>query len=122
MAAEFYRIVHFVGIMLVFMSLGGLCLHVMNSGDKESNKFRKIVAITHGVGLVLILVAGFGMLAKYKMPFMESAWIWPKLLVWFILGGFTVILYRAPAAAKFLWAVLPVLGLVAAFFAVYKPI
>jgi len=118
---EVYKIIHIVGIMLVFMSLGGLCLHMMNAGTKDSNKFRKIVASTHGVGLVFILVAGFGLLAKYKLSLMASAWVWPKLLIWFILGGLTVILYRKPSSAKILWAILPLLGMAAAVLAVLKP-
>ncbi len=121
MSVEFYKIMHLVGIMLVFMSLGGLCLHAMNAGTKESNKVRKIVASTHGFGLVLILVAGFGLLAKHQLSLMSSAWVWPKLLIWLILGGITVLIYRKPTSAKILWGLLPLLGLVAAYLAIAKP-
>ena len=121
MSIEFYKVMHLIGIMMVFMSLGAVSLHVVNAGTKDSNTFGKGVAITHGVGLTLILVAGFGLLAKHGWSLMASAWVWPKLLIWFIFGGVTVILYRQPASGKILWFVLPLLGLVAAYLAIVKP-
>ncbi len=121
MSIEFYRVLHFFGIMLVFMALGGVCLHVINGGVKASTAFRKAAAATHGLGLVLVLVAGFGLLARTGLSLSASAWLWPKLLIWLILGGITVLMWRKPMAGRALWFVVPLLGLVAAWLAVTKP-
>ncbi len=64
MSYEFYQTLHVLGLFLLFSSLGAAALHAMNGGTKESNPSRKWVAITHGVGLLFVLVAGFGLLAK----------------------------------------------------------
>ena len=64
MSYEVYKIIHLLGLSMVLMSLGGIILHSINGGSKGSNTFRKGAMITHGVGLFLLLVAGFGMLAK----------------------------------------------------------
>jgi len=87
-------------------------MHAMNGGTKETNKARKWVAITHGVSLLLVLVAGFGMLAKSaRGPSAEWPYYIPiKLGVWFVLGGALVLFYRKPEWAKALWIVLPALG------------
>jgi uncharacterized membrane protein SirB2 len=112
MSYEFYQTLHIFGLFLLFSSLGAAAMHAMNGGTKESNKARKWVAITHGVSLLLVLVAGFGMLAKSGRAPTDQ---WPdfipmKLAVWFVLGGALVLFYRKPEWAKALWIVLPALG------------
>jgi hypothetical protein len=90
----------------------------MNGGTKESNQARKWVSITHGVALFLVLLAGFGLLAKspqYEMsPSLWPGFIYFKIGLWFAFGGVLVLFYRKPEWAKALWLVLPLLGAVAA--------
>ena len=61
---QVYKLVHLFGIFLTLISLGGMYLHAMNGGTKETNASRKLSAIGHGVGLFLVLLGGFGMLAR----------------------------------------------------------
>ena len=63
MSYELYKVLHVLGLSLVVLSLGGILHHVINGGSKVSDTFRKGTMITHGIGLLLLLVAGFGMLA-----------------------------------------------------------
>ena len=60
MSPDVYKLVHVAGIFMVFMSLGGLALHGLNGGTKESNRSRRWTTITYGIGLFLILLGGFG--------------------------------------------------------------
>ena len=55
MSPEVYKLVHIAGILMVFMSLGGLALHGINGGMKDSNNARRLTASTYGLGLFLIL-------------------------------------------------------------------
>lgn len=121
MPPEVYRVMHFFGIMLLFLSLGGASLHSLNGGTRDTNSSRRWMFISHGIAMLLILVAGFGLLAKYKIPLGESPWVWGKLALWFILGGLIVLVQRVPAVARAMWVVLPALGAVAAYLAVVKP-
>lgn len=120
MSIEFYRTLHIFGLFLLFTSIGAAAIHAMNGGTKESNQARKWVSITHGVALTLVLVAGFGLLAKSPQYGMAaSAWpgyIYFKIGLWFVFGGVLVLFYRKPEWAKSLWVVLPLLGAVAAAF------
>jgi hypothetical protein len=119
MPYEIYKVLHILGITLVFMALGGAALHAGNGGTRETNPGRGIVASVHGVGMLVILVAGFGMLAKIGggLP----GWIHPKLLIWLLLGAAPVLIARKPGSARFMWIVLPLLAAVAAYLGINHP-
>ena len=113
-----YKTIHILGLVLVVMSLGGIIMHSINGGTKGSNSFRKVAMATHGVGLLLLLVAGFGMLAKLQIHGFP-VWIIIKLGVWLALGGVVGAAYKNPALAKKLWIVVPTLVLLAVIAGLY---
>jgi uncharacterized membrane protein SirB2 len=119
-----YKLIHIIGILLVFLSLGGLTLHAANDGTRASNRARKLVAATHGIGLFVVLLGGFGLLARIGV--MHGAgfpgWIWVKLVIWVLLGALFALPYRKPGFARPLWVAIPVLGAIAVYMAIYKPL
>ena len=121
---QFYNVVHIVGIVLVMSALGALALHSAAGGTRQTNPARGLVAAMHGVGMLLILVAGFGMLAR--LGFLHGSafpgWLWVKIAVWVTLAAATLLPYRRPALARPLLLALPVLGGLATYMAIYKPI
>lgn len=119
---QLYNLLHILGIVLVFMAIGGLAFHGANGGTKETNKVRGLVMATHGVGLLLILVAGFGMLARTRpMGAGFPGWLHPKLLIWVLIGAAPAILNRKPEWSKALWFVFPLLAATSAYFAINHP-
>lgn len=118
MPAVFYNVLHIAGIIGVFFALGGIFFHAANGGTKEGS-WRRGVAIMHGVGLVIIFVSGFGLLAKLKIPF--EGWVYAKLFIWFLLGGLLAVPYRFPQYSKLMFWLVPLIGAVAAYLARYKP-
>lgn len=124
MPYQVYKVLHIFAVVMLFVSLGGLTLHAVNGGTKESNLGRKMVAISHGVAMIIILVAGFGLLARLQVMAAGIAfplWVWLKLGIWVVMGALVAIPYRKPELARPLWLLLPVLGAVAAAVAIYKP-
>ena len=121
---QFYNVVHIVGIVLVMSALGALALHSAAGGTRQTNPARALVASMHGVGMLLILVAGFGMLARMGIVQGGSfpAWLWVKIGVWVLLAAATILPYRRPALGRPLLLALPLLGGLAAYMAIYKPI
>jgi len=117
-----YQVLHLLGILVLFMSIGGLCLSAVNGLDRASNRGRKLAAISHGVAMLIILVAGFGMLARLGISGSWPGWVWGKLVIWVLLGAAVAPIGRKPELARLLWFVLPVLGGLAAYLAIYKPI
>lgn len=117
MNAEVYRLFHILGLLMVFMSLGGVAI-AGRLGHGDDAGVRRSTAIAHGIGLLLMLISGFGMLARLKYGF--PGWVIVKMVIWLFLGGATVLL-RKPAMRNFLWITLPLIGALAAYLAIYKP-
>jgi hypothetical protein len=115
-----YKLIHLFGIFGVFASLGAMTVHALNGGGKEDNPSFKLLSQTHGLALVFVLVGGFGMLPKLGEGDMGQ-WVIAKVLLWLIFGGLLILPYRRPDLAKTLWFLLPVLGVIAATLALYKP-
>jgi hypothetical protein len=120
---DFYEILHIVGIALMFVVVGGVAVHAANGGAKKTSETRGIVATMHGLGSLLILIGGFGMLAR--MGFQHGAnfpgWLWVKIIIWLILSAITLMPYRKPVLARPFLIVLPLLAGVAVYMALYKP-
>ncbi|MCH9008614.1 hypothetical protein IIA29_11515 [candidate division KSB1 bacterium] len=117
MSADFYKIAHITGVLILFLSMGGAVVRGMTSDTSAS--VRKMIGITNGVGLLIAIVAGFGMMAKLGIGF--DGWIIGKLLIWLAFGGLLAMANRKPEMATQLLFIVIILGTVAAYLAVMKP-
>ena len=112
-----YKVIHLVGVMMVFLALGGVATHAINGGSKN-HTWRIPIAITHGVGLLLSLVGGFGLLARLGIIHGGlPGWVLAKLGIWIILAAAIGVLIRKPNLAKPLWTIILILGACAAYLA-----
>jgi hypothetical protein len=117
-----YRLVHLVGIFILFAILGGLSYGSVRSGAGGALS-RRTGMILHGVGMFVVLLGGFGLLARLGIVHGLSwpAWVWAKVMIWVLLGAAVVVPRRKPEWAGGLLLALPVLGGVAAWLAIFKP-
>ena len=124
MSHQFYNVVHIIGIILLMSALGGAAVRAMVSSTEEIPSVRRLLAILHGSGAFLVLLGGFGMLAR--LGFMHGAsfpgWLWVKLGIWLTLAVALIVPRRRPELARPLLLALPLLGGLAAFMAIYKPL
>lgn len=116
-----YKLVHILGVLVLFLALGGLSILAANHAGDDARRQRRLVIATHGVALFIILLGGFGMLARLGINTGFPGWIWAKLAIWVILGALVALPLRFPALARPLWLLVPVLGTAAAYMALYKP-
>ena len=117
-----YKILHIVGIAGVILSLGGLTLFALSENGKTP-AHRKLAMITHGVGLLITFVAGFGLMARIGLVSSSwPAWIYGKLAIWLLLGVSPTLIKRRPQQASVLWWAFLVLVALAAWLANYKPL
>lgn len=114
-----YKIMHFSGIFLILFAYGALLFHSMSRGKEVAPK-RALILSGHGLGMVLVLVGGFGMLARLGITDGIPSWIWIKLIVWAILGFMIALVKRCPQWAAALFGIVYLLTLVATYAAVYK--
>jgi uncharacterized membrane protein SirB2 len=94
MPYAFYSFLHVFSLMAAVLALGGIAFHMLQGGTKENLKVRKQLMIIHGVALTLAFVAGFGLMAKGGFSFSTSQWLYVKIICWFMLGAFPVLLYK----------------------------
>ena len=80
MTREFYLIIHLTGISLLAIGVGGM----LAGGEK-----RKTFAMLQGVGLLVMLVSGFGLLAKLGLGFPHFAIV--KTALWILIGALPVL-------------------------------
>ena len=118
----FYKVLHIIAIALVLGSLGGAVVIALGGSSYKEHPARKWIGISHGGGMLLILIAGFGAAAKLGMlndglP----GWVIAKLLVWLLVGGLLAVAGKVEAAARALWFMIPALVGLAGWIAIAKP-
>lgn len=118
MDVRIYEILHFTGILMVFLAYGGLIVRSLLRSDDVL--VRKLGAMTSGVGLLLILVSGFGMLSRLHDTTFHP-WVIAKLIIWLVLGALIVLINRKPQMGRALWWVTLLLGFLAVYLGVVKP-
>ena len=87
----------------------------------DEHPWRRAFAITHGAALVIILVSGFGLLARMGIAkFPWPGWVYFKLVVWLVFGA-AFSAARNSKRAKPVWLVVLFVACAAAIVALHKP-
>lgn len=122
---DLYEIVHIVGIALVMVAFGGIAVHAAEGGTRRGPRARRALLGAYGAGLFLVLLGGFGMLARIGAASGGIAafpgWLWAKLAVWTVLAAIMVMPYRRPGSLMPVLFATPLLAGLATYFALYKP-
>ncbi len=120
MSFETYILLHIIGIGLLIASISGLSVHAIVSQDKKE-PLRKLLFIIHGIGLFLVLLGGFGMLARISIHWPWPNWVKLKFLIWVIFGGLSSLLYISRTINKAIYISAPLLFICAWYLANYQP-
>ena len=120
MTYTFYKILHYWGLFTTFASLGVLA-YVKIFNHPPQKKEKKMLMMTHGMGLTALLFGGFGMLAKINSGNPLPNWVIGKLIIWLFLGVSVLLLKRLSSKLAIkIWWLLPPLGALAGYFAIAK--
>lgn len=80
-----YHILHILGLAVLFVGFGSM----QSSGSiKPGMK-------SHGIALVIMLVTGFGMLAKLHIFSPMPVWVMIKIAMWLLLGALPTLAKRS---------------------------
>ena len=112
MTYNFYKIAHLIGISVLALGVGGM----MAGGEK-----RRTFAMLQGIGLLVMLVTGFGLLAKLKLTPYVPHFAMVKIALWVLIGAMPVLFrkLRTPLPAAILVSIILV-GIMA-YLGVVKP-
>lgn len=120
MPLETYKLIHFCGLMMLFFGLGGITMLKMANAPM-TGPAKSLSFISHGLGLLLLLLGGFGMLAKMGFMGAMPSWAYGKLVIWLLFGGAAVLAKRKGQWGWPLLVFFVILGGAAAGLALYKP-
>lgn len=114
MTPDTYRLLHAVGALLLFLSLGGILLVPADA------KPAKMAMALHGIALLVMVVAGVG--TVHKDPSLEwGNWLYAKIGCWLFLAVLPVLVRKGvlPRAMALLLAIGA--GVAAVWLAQMKP-
>jgi hypothetical protein len=112
-----YKVIHLVGVLMVFLAVGGLATHAINGGARV-HSWKNPIAITHGIGLFLSLLGGFGLLARLGIVHGGlPGWAIAKLVIWGFFGALLFAIPIKPQWAKWTWPSVIFLGTLEAYLA-----
>ena len=117
-----YKLIHFFGMFTLVVVLAAASMHVMRGGRRADNPYRRTFGIAHGIASFMILLGGFGMLAR--LGIVQGGlpgWVIAKLAIWALASGAIAFVYRGPGIARALLFSMPILVVIAAAIALYKP-
>ncbi len=106
-----YKIIHLTGIAAIAIGAGGMLAGGSN---------RKAFAMWQGIGLLLMLVSGFGLLAKLKLGYPSFAIV--KTVLWLVIGAMPVIIRKAKLSTHVAILISLVLVAIMAWLGVMKPV
>ena len=117
-----YKLIHFFGIVTIVSALAARSMHTISGGSSAISQPGRWLAIAHGIGMVLVLIGGFGMLARIGVLHDGlPGWVHLKLLVWVLAGAALAAASRRADLAPAVLLALPLLVTFAAAIALYKP-
>ncbi|MBK1791565.1 hypothetical protein [Persicirhabdus sediminis] len=99
-----FKFVHYIGILTLFFSLGA-----MFSGAS----WKKSFGMGHGIGLLLIIISGFGFLGVAKLGI--PVWAIVKTIIWLFFGASLALAKKGKLKGLAAWVVIIGLGSAAAF-------
>ncbi len=114
-----YKVLHLSGVFLVLLSLGSLI--VIGAVGGPALKWKRTLSAANGIGLLLIIVAGFGLLARLGMSWPFQGWVFLKMMIWLFFGASLTLADRLGERARILWWAALAAAILAAYLGVYKP-
>jgi hypothetical protein len=117
-----YKLTHLFGIFVLLITLALPSMHLLRGGTRSDFPGGRMLALTHGAASFLVLLGGFGMLARLGVVHSGlPTWILLKLTIWLALAAALALALRTGAGARAVLVGAPLLALLAAGIAIYKP-
>ena len=119
MPYEIYKMIHLLGL---FLLISGLitAFTLTSNGHALAGKVKTFAFALHGLGLVLILVSGFGLAARLGLVGGLPTWVKAKIGVWVVVGLIVILIRKMKLQVKIWLPLVLALFTMAAYLAVNK--
>ncbi len=87
MSYELYKILHLIGLGLLISALIGLAVENKHNTSLGKPLNKKFWFALHGIGLLILVVAGFGLMARLNIFSPMPGWVWAKIGIWVAFGA-----------------------------------
>ncbi|GMQ81433.1 MAG: hypothetical protein BMS9Abin05_0864 [Rhodothermia bacterium] len=121
MSIVVYKIIHLLGLVLLFQSLGAILFAYMAGSGISESPHKKMLLSMHGLGLLLLFIGGFGMATRLGIMGSLPGWVWIKIGIWLLLGASLFFVKKKPETARLWWYLIIALGLAAAYLGLFQP-
>ncbi len=137
-----YKVIHYLGIFVLLTALAArLGRSALSRSDEDRSggpaatqdtvqgrpmpdPWARRLGVIHGLALFLVLLGGFGMLARLDVTHrlgLLPGWVWAKLGIWTLLGATVLVASRSAAWSTRVLLAVPALAVLAGFIALTKP-
>ena len=137
-----YKVIHYLGVFVLLTALaarlgrsalsrsdedragGRAAIQDTVEGRPMPDPWARRLGVIHGLALFLVLLGGFGMLARLDVahdPGLLPGWVWAKLAVWTLLGSAVLAARRSTSWSARLLVAAPALAVLAGIIALTKP-
>jgi hypothetical protein len=113
------KVIHLVALALTFMGSAGVL--AVNAASPGPSVTRRIFAISHGLGLILLLITGFLLLMQLGIGKNLPGWVWGKVIIWLFAGASATLVRRFSKFPVPMLVYLAALVGLGAWLALYKP-
>lgn len=114
MSYQTYKLIHVIAVVVLFLGLGGMLACM-----RPDQRAPRIFPVLHGLGLLGLVVAGFGAAARLEIGFPN--WLIAKIGVWLLIGALPPMVRRGFVPAPLAWLMAAGLGGAAVWLAQIKP-
>ncbi|PWU12965.1 MAG: hypothetical protein C5B49_15360 [Bdellovibrio sp.] len=114
MSLSTYILLHIFGVVCAMMGFGILIAYFA-LGTNKAPLLRTLGFFTHGLGLAMILVSGFGLLARLGILRDFPYWVYIKLAIWIFFGAIVALVRRRPQVGPYIVPLLLALAILAAY-------
>lgn len=120
MSYEFYKVLHLGSLACLVLGCG-LLLGAFAVNPDYKGPIRKWGFVMHGIGVALLLITGFGLLAKLGIMAAIPGWAIAKMGIWLCMGAMLTLIKRKPEWRNGMILAILILVSTAATLAITKP-
>lgn len=119
LSLEIYKILH-IGSLVATLGAQAAMIGAISGGNLKKDGAIKFFSAVHGIGMVLLLISGFGMLARLNYT-SWPLWFYFKIALYLVVGGLMALIFRQGKLKYLLFMFIITFASIGAYLGIMKP-